>query len=411
MWNPFFKQEPKDGFCRSSAYTAGTYNKGLLNGSFGTSSYFSFCNGKMGELFQSLNMSTQDTHIQILSLGSQTSISALLNVRYVSIPEGYEQYLPKGYSALDVDFHGTNIYVNNLFLPFGYTYDKQISRERFDALSPLEKRNTLLKAVVVENCGLTEYNPIENSYSIPYRILYEEGVKWKDVCIEVEDEDASIVLGIDKAEDCEYYVSMAGVRCVDTEENEEAMSVSFEGNVKCNVEWRPPSHPYYYGKNNILTNIGYSDKGQERCTITFSDIGKIYYETFEMRILPLSGYEKDIAYLQKNCLENVVFEPNRISGEISLKEDKLLCLSIPYTPGWRAYVDGTEERIQCVQIGLSGIHLKPGRHEICLEYYTPGLKLGIVLTLFGIGAFIIIYFIEKRTKKDAYCIPLQIFKN
>ena len=76
-------------------------------------------------------------------------------------------------------------------------------------------------------------------------------------------------------------------------------------------------------------------------------------------------------------------EANRISGEIQLDQAKALCITIPYSEGWTATVDGVETELKRANTMFMEMELEPGSHEIVLTYRTPGLAAGGALTVGG----------------------------
>ncbi len=79
---------------------------------------------------------------------------------------------------------------------------------------------------------------------------------------------------------------------------------------------------------------------------------------------------------------------NEVTGSIQLDKKKLLCLTIPYSSGWKIYVDGKKTELKKVNYMYSGLFLDKGEHNIRLQYCTPGIKTG--LTLSGVGIFILL---------------------
>ena len=65
---------------------------------------------------------------------------------------------------------------------------------------------------------------------------------------------------------------------------------------------------------------------------------------------------------------------NEITGDISVSEKKALVLSVPYSKGFTAYVDGKETKLQKANTMFMALELEPGSHEIRLTYCTPYLK-------------------------------------
>ncbi len=75
-------------------------------------------------------------------------------------------------------------------------------------------------------------------------------------------------------------------------------------------------------------------------------------------------------------------DPDRIVLKVSTSAPGLLVLAESWMPGWSATVDGKAAPV------FRGNHaqrvvplLEPGRHEICLTYWPPGLSTGLGLTI------------------------------
>ena len=63
-------------------------------------------------------------------------------------------------------------------------------------------------------------------------------------------------------------------------------------------------------------------------------------------------------------------------------------MSLPYSEGWTAYVDGEKVDLLNANIAFSGLELEAGHHEIELKFCTPYLKSGVVLSVLGIAVLI-----------------------
>lgn len=58
----------------------------------------------------------------------------------------------------------------------------------------------------------------------------------------------------------------------------------------------------------------------------------------------------------------------------------LLRIGMPFFPGWRASVDGRTYAVVPVDYALSGVIVPPGEHDVVLEFHTPGLWAGALLS-------------------------------
>ena len=95
--------------------------------------------------------------------------------------------------------------------------------------------------------------------------------------------------------------------------------------------------------------------------------------------------------LGEEALENVKMGTNEIAGNISISKKKALVLSVPYSKGFTAYVDGKETKLQKANTMFMALELEPGSHEIRLTYCTPyfkgrpGTQSGWLSGLFYVG--------------------------
>ena len=61
---------------------------------------------------------------------------------------------------------------------------------------------------------------------------------------------------------------------------------------------------------------------------------------------------------------------------------------LPYSRGWRAYVDGREQEILRANTMNMALRLDSGEHEIVLTYETPGLKAGAAISIAAAVTFV-----------------------
>ena len=157
----------------------------------------------------------------------------------------------------------------------------------------------------------------------------------------------------------------------------------------------PDNEQFYSGRQDFLLNSYTLREGIDSIVLTFPVPGVYHFDEFSLISEPLTTYEADAKALAKESLENVnihqdpsSFVTSTVTGEITVSDSKLLCLTIPYSEGWKAYVDGQPALIENVNIMFSGIMLTPGHHTIELRYETPGLLYGVCLTAAGILLFL-----------------------
>lgn len=74
--------------------------------------------------------------------------------------------------------------------------------------------------------------------------------------------------------------------------------------------------------------------------------------------------------------------------------------SIPYSKGWKAYVDGKAQPVFKTNKMYMSINVKKGSHSIDLTYCTPGLKIGLLFSIIGFIIFLVILHFEKKGDTD-----------
>jgi hypothetical protein len=75
------------------------------------------------------------------------------------------------------------------------------------------------------------------------------------------------------------------------------------------------------------------------------------------------------------------YHPHRVVVEAHPSQPALLVLTDAWHPGWRATVDGQPAAILRVNLGLRGVALTPGRHQVAFDFVPPGLVTGSLASL------------------------------
>ncbi|WP_099223099.1 YfhO family protein [Listeria costaricensis] len=121
---------------------------------------------------------------------------------------------------------------------------------------------------------------------------------------------------------------------------------------------------------------------------------------FKVAALDLDAFDQRIHELATSELEVKQQTDDQIEGTITAKEKGDLFLSIPYSKGWTAYVDGEKTALTPVlDDGFMTLSLEKGTHKIELNYHTPGLKIGLIM--FGLGILILLggYLLKRYFRK------------
>ena len=112
-------------------------------------------------------------------------------------------------------------------------------------------------------------------------------------------------------------------------------------------------------------------------------------------------FERVKPYITDETLISDGYEGNTFKGHITAKKDGVLYLAFPYSDGYTIYVDGKKAEKLLLGKGNMGVELTGGEHEIMLEYHTPGLALGTVVSGVGMALFVLICMYDIRRKRNA----------
>ncbi|RME44177.1 MAG: hypothetical protein D6795_18315 [Deltaproteobacteria bacterium] len=90
-------------------------------------------------------------------------------------------------------------------------------------------------------------------------------------------------------------------------------------------------------------------------------------------------------------------DPEWIVLEADLPAPGYLLLLDPWAPGWRVRVDGGARPLLRANVLFRGVRLEGGRHRIVFRYETPGLRLGGIVSLLGVGLTLLFWCLLSRS--------------
>lgn len=409
-------------------------NSAVLNENHSVSSFYSLTDGNIFQyMLETANNIYCDSIID--GLDNRTMLETLAGVKYFVTTESGKNTKPFGFDSKAKTKESVGkytVYQNCNALGLGYTYDKYISRSDYENMTAVERQQALMQGIVLDDDTDFAENakPSYNHQSVPYTIEENDNIVVENGKITVKKEDSKLTLKFNGKTDCETYLyfqnlEFESVDPVSIYSDDEWENLTEYEQKQCETSKKYWTHegraslectcngvsndtyvsnPYfqwYAGKEDYIINFAYSDEARDTLTIEFSEQG--YYTFDEMSVIcqPMDEYVEQVSKLGENQLENIVTDTNTISGDITVDKDKILCLTVPYSSGWTAYVDGEKTEIKRANTMFMGLEVTEGSHEIRFEYQTPGLTAGALATCVGLGVFavlIIMFEIHYRNK-------------
>jgi uncharacterized membrane protein YfhO len=378
------------------------WNQSMFNRENSLNFYFSLNNYVISDLYINDMDLFFETSFRYKNFDNRIVLDSLASVKYFVINSGAEQYLPYGFDRLVHKSSDYLVYENANTLPLGYTYENIIPKTEYKKLSAIEKQQALLQGAVINNAEsspLNAVNPVFNHTVIPYKLEYGNGIKYNNGVFVVNDTSSSVTLKFEGFADCETYLYIKNLHYLKEKISISSITIN-SGDISRIIDYKTPYYTWYNNQHNFMINLGYNKEPRTTVKITFKQKGKYTFDSLELICQPVSGFERQIEKLKETVLENVKIETNFITGTIRTDRDKMLCFSIPYSKGWRAYIDGKEVEMLNINTMYCGFFLPVGNHNIELKYMTPYLKQGGFLSLVGLCLLVVITaYYEKKMRK------------
>ena len=310
------------------------------------------------------NLGYTVTYSTVLSDNNTEISRSLIGINYYldQIKESSIDKLTYKYSKDLIETY--YLHENEYALPIGYLIENYEFTNDFD--NAFEYQNLLLKSMSGLNKDVLLPFEFKKIDEFNYEVDVSNG---KDIYIYInyrvpENEDFFSEITInDKVYDLDTF--RTGVFKVDNDFDEEVIKVNVYNDEK---------------KYNNFDNNAY-----------------FYYLDYEI-------FNEHLNILKENTLKINKLSKNYLSGKINANKDGYLFLSIPYEKGWNIYVDGKKSDYIKLYDTFIGIKLSKGSHKIEMKFYSPGLKIGLFLSIIGLilsilffkNNHLIIYFKKKK---------------
>ncbi|MBO6137638.1 MAG: YfhO family protein [Lachnospiraceae bacterium] len=412
-----------------------TRNSGQLRSTMTTGMYYSLINPHHSDFY--LNNGILCNHTWNSSgFDSRSILNAVAAVKYYVIEEGKERKAPFDFydtgKKMEAGGRNVTLYENENPMPFGFAMTARISPEKLEELPVEQRQEAMLFGAVADAEGVpeAEFEPI--SKSVLKDIDWGENIEGSLEALKVKKDEAVAVLTLKEAPESELYVVVTDMdfhgtnrrgQYTDTEwqgmSQKEKMGIivdditrensittylaAFLGEERVNdFRYGNRSYQYYCGQRNFVMNLGtVTPKDGDQVKIEFSSAGDYHFDSIDVVALPTESIRAGIASMHEYPMTDMSFGVNSFEGRIRLDKPSVVEIAMPHSTGWRAYVDGTEVPLLSVNTYFMGVEAGPGEHEIRLQYRTPWIREGLLLTL--IGWLLLIAAVIKKFKFR--CVP------
>ena len=346
-----------------------------------------------------------DQRLGLLSLAGVKYITVAHNSQVAKdvssmgdVPYGVEKRSKKG---------NITLYRNKYALPFAYAYDSYMTEQQYEQLNGIGKEQAMLAQIILDQHPADkeiQHNEQRNdpdiqTISLPEtRISSPKGKKYADIMVPVEKDKETYLYfknlvyhGKKNGDDNFILTGRKGTKGILVTQND----------VQQKIHIQSTFNPYYFGRKDYIVKINHqTSKAKEKVRLNFLSPGEYEFDDISLITVP----KKDVLARLKECKENsmkqIQYEGNHFRGVYHAKKDQILCVTIPYSKGWKATVNGNRTKIYKANGMFMGIIMKKGTQSVKLDYETPGLKIGAWISLVAwIGLGIYGLYFEKYRKK------------
>lgn len=420
--------------------------------------YLSVTNGALYEFYKNVgNNASYSTRVWTYSNDNRTRLDFLSGVKYFlgsnpnnNPPTGAENYASYGFSDFKKSSKGINILKNKYSIGLGCAYDTYITETEWLKLDYPDREQALMQCIILPDnteTSLTHadyHNISSGSQKAAYHIAASTNIvskntplkkKFKNLeqagSLKVTNTANSFTLHIDgEYQNCELFLIARNLKrdpksTIKT--NYYGKSMSKLNRIRAKLKTGANFDDYggftidvsnsaikkraintlgnvqgFSDIKDFMINLGQYNEKAKDLTISLNTVGTYSYDSFELLAVPLSTYESKAVSCANNAYNIDTFSDNYVKGTIGTdKDSSMLYLSIPYSDGWKAYVDGKEVSTQQIDIAFTGIPVNDaGKHTVELRYRPVGFKIGIIAFTVGLFSCILICIWSVKRKKE-----------
>ena len=380
-----------------------TRNSSSLTGISGLDFYYSYYNQDIDDFHSHLAVNTSPWNFGYSSLDNRSSLMHLMGVKYEITPADRDEYPAYGYDVRKDEVRNRwtnktltlNESTDPVSLVTGFT--KTLSRESYLALKPYEREQALSSVIVLDECE-DEYKAEKMLKNVSFRQEGSELVTVEPNRISVSKKGAQIYLSFDEIKNADIMVYFENLQNADNTLKaytwvfngayDHSINRSFSGELNALT----PAHHMYGGKHDWIINTGHSASAINEILITFNEAGEFTFDDMKIIAKPRKKTAKQNSELVRPA-EIVDVRTNGMFISLNTEHEEYVMISVPYSEGWTAYLDGEGAEILKADEAFMAVKVPKGKHILMLYFFTPHLIRGMVIsagTIFVV--FILLHF-------------------
>ena len=400
----FFRYDEENKFTANNAVVFGTKS---------TSYNYSISDIHLMQFYEDIALA-KTSLMSCSSLNRRSALQNLFAVKYFVLPAEAD-YAPEYMTFVkEFDTYGgkKKLYKLNNPSPFAVPYKNVLYADKnFEKLNPIEKQELFLDTAVIYD-EKSEDNTDEPELKLNSKILRKnvsfvgnDDVKIEENKITTKRKNAAFEIDFSCDEDSdskkELYLLFKNFYYTTDSYEQFKPQIRF-------VSSSGKEESFSFGMTNANDSMGHNRMpcfGLQECKsgkffVTLENKG--VYEFDEISVFALDISERDEKFNSRDTdeISSLAFSENKISLETSLNEKQFVRFSMPYSKGWKIFIDGKETKSYRCDIAFIGTFVDAGNHSVVLKYSTPFLAAGVVSSFIGLIALVALCFYLKSRKKE-----------
>ena len=151
----------------------------------------------------------------------------------------------------------------------------------------------------------------------------------------------------------------------------------------------------------VLLSIAKNKKGQMQTLQIIVKSDGFDFSKLNLYSLNTSVLNERLEQTKAQELKLETFTATHFSGTMEVLEESTVLTTIPYSTGWRVWVDGQEVETYKILDSLLGFTISKGTHHIEYRYTTPFLLEGSLVSIASLLLLILTLVKRRRKKTDA----------
>ena len=378
-------------------------NSSMLLDAYGYDFYNSNYNNWLDKYYLDMGINSSPFGYMMYGLRGRNYLELMNGTKYIIIENGRDSvlYPPYSYDLVNGDEEFT-VYRSSEDESLVYFYDNAIPYSAIEGLDPIHIEELMMHYCITDSASSSPAD-VYRFTKIDFNITDTRGIVFNEDNTITAEQDGYMILSFDEIADSEVSVYVNGIEA--DRLYADFLLLGHDGSyfICDTIEGRPRDDWYYHWKNRFVVNFGFTEQPVNTIQFIF---GAGVYSIDDISIYARSEEQLNATiedFREHADTDSVSYEAygNHVHINAAADRDKYLYLTIPYSAGWTASVDGDPVPVERANIGFMAIPVSEGEHQIEFSYRTPYLTEGLCITALSLTAFIIISVYDKKCVRDS----------